>query len=108
MKHVATLFLAPTLVLGLAACGGSDSARDLDETQSAALVKALRKVLLAAIDKGGSTISDFRHPDGGVGGYQQSHRVYGKEGEPCPRCKTPIVRVVIAQRSSHFCPKCQR
>lgn len=84
------------------------SARDLDETQSATLVKALRKVLLAAIEKGGSTISDFRHPDGGVGGYQQSHRVYGKEGAPCPRCKTPIARTVIAQRSSHFCPKCQR
>ncbi len=83
-------------------------ARSLDEAECALLVKALRRVLGAAIRAGGSTINDFRHPDGGVGGYQQNHRVYGHEGAPCPSCKGPISRVVIAQRSSHYCARCQR
>jgi formamidopyrimidine-DNA glycosylase len=82
-------------------------ARRLTRAECTTLVKTLRRVLDAAIDLGGSTISDFRHPDGGIGGYQQNHRVYGREGEPCPRCKTPIVRIVIAQRSTHFCASCQ-
>jgi formamidopyrimidine-DNA glycosylase len=40
--------------------------------------------------------------------FQLQHRVYGREGEPCPVCKTPIKRIVIAGRSSHYCPKCQK
>jgi formamidopyrimidine-DNA glycosylase len=82
-------------------------ARRVTPAECKALVKTLRRVLDAAIALGGSTISDFRHPDGGIGGYQQNHRVYGREGEPCPRCKTPITRMVIAQRSTHFCARCQ-
>jgi formamidopyrimidine-DNA glycosylase len=82
-------------------------ARRVTRAECTTLVKTLRRVLEAAIVAGGSTISDFRHPDGGIGGYQQNHRVYGREGEPCPRCKSPIERVVIAQRSTHFCAQCQ-
>jgi formamidopyrimidine-DNA glycosylase len=84
------------------------AARELGEKECRELVKALRRVLSAAIEQGGSTISDFRHPDGGVGGYQQNHRVYGKEAEPCPRCKEPITRLVLGQRSTHYCEHCQR
>jgi formamidopyrimidine-DNA glycosylase len=47
------------------------------------------------------------NPDGSDGGYQKERRVYGREDEPCPRCRTLIQRVVIATRSSHFCGRCQ-
>jgi len=68
----------------------------------------VRRVLLRAIRAGGSSIDDFIRPDGTDGGYQNERHVYARGGEPCPRCKTPIRRVVIGQRSAHFCPKCQR
>ncbi len=72
------------------------------------LAENIRKVLLRAIEKGGSSISDFRHPDGESGYFQIEHLVYGREGEPCRTCGTPIRRKVVAQRSAHYCPKCQR
>jgi formamidopyrimidine-DNA glycosylase len=75
--------------------------------QCDALVAALQKVMLRSIETGGSSISDYVNPDGSDGGYQNERRVYGREDEPCPRCRTPIQRVVIAARSSHFCPSCQ-
>lgn len=72
------------------------------------LAYALRRILRQGIRAGGSTISDYRRPDGRPGEYQERHRVYGRTGEPCRRCRTPIRRRVIGQRSSHFCPRCQR
>jgi len=72
------------------------------------LANAVRRILRQGIRAGGSTISDYRSPDGRPGGYQERHRVYGRTGEPCRRCRTPIRRRVIGQRSSHFCPRCQR
>jgi formamidopyrimidine-DNA glycosylase len=69
---------------------------------------ALRKVLEEAIALGGSSVSDYVNADGEEGFFQLKHRVYGREGEPCLVCKTPIKRVVIAGRSSHYCPKCQK
>jgi formamidopyrimidine-DNA glycosylase len=68
---------------------------------------AVREVLKEAIALGGSSISDYVDADGEEGFFQLKHRVYGREGEPCLVCKTPIKRVVIAGRSSHYCPKCQ-
>ena len=68
----------------------------------------LKKVLQEAIRLGGSSISDYVDSDGQEGFFQLKHRVYGREGEPCRKCKTPIRRVVIAGRSSHYCPKCQK
>ena len=73
-----------------------------------AIVKAARKVLERAIVKGGSSIDDFVRPDGSDGEYQAERKVYAREGEPCPRCKSEIRRVVIGQRSAHFCSACQR
>jgi formamidopyrimidine-DNA glycosylase len=72
------------------------------------LAKAVRQVLREAILAGGSTIDDYVHPDGADGGYSRHCRVYGREGEPCPRCGQRIRRVVIQHRSAHFCPECQR
>lgn len=83
-------------------------AASLTREELARLYKALRKVLQEAIRLGGSSISDYVGADGEEGFFQLKHRVYGREGKPCLVCKTPIRRIVIAGRSSHYCPKCQR
>ena len=72
------------------------------------LFVAVKEILKKAIALGGSSISDYVDADGKVGFFQLQHRVYAREGEPCLVCKTPIKRVVIAGRSSHYCPKCQK
>jgi formamidopyrimidine-DNA glycosylase len=72
------------------------------------LHKALKQVLQEAIRLGGSSISDYVDSEGQEGFFQLKHRVYGREGQPCRKCGTPIKRVVIAGRSSHYCPKCQK
>jgi len=71
------------------------------------LYLAVQEVLKEAIALGGSSVSDYVGADGEEGFFQLQHRVYGREGEPCLVCQTPIKRVVIAGRSSHYCPKCQ-
>jgi formamidopyrimidine-DNA glycosylase len=72
------------------------------------LYKSLQEVLKEAIALGGSSVSDYVDSDGQEGSFQLEHRVYGREGERCLKCKTGIKRVVIAGRSSHYCPKCQK
>jgi formamidopyrimidine-DNA glycosylase len=72
------------------------------------LYLAVQEVLREAIAMGGSSVSDYVDADGDEGFFQLQHRVYGREGEPCLVCKTPVKRVVIAGRSSHYCPKCQK
>lgn len=80
----------------------------LTHAERALLHKGLQRVLREAIKLGGSSISDYVGADGEEGFFQLKHRVYGREGKPCLVCKTPIKRVVIAGRSSHYCPKCQK
>ncbi len=77
-----------------------------DELQR--LYRAIPEVLNEAIAAGGSSVSDYVDAEGDEGFFQLQHRVYGREGEPCLVCKTPIKRVVLAGRSSHYCPKCQK
>lgn len=72
------------------------------------LYLAVQEVLKEAIALGGSSISDYVDADGEEGSFQLQHRVYGREGEPCLVCKILIKRIVIAGRSSHYCPKCQK
>ncbi|MGA2325878.1 MAG: bifunctional DNA-formamidopyrimidine glycosylase/DNA-(apurinic or apyrimidinic site) lyase [Bryobacteraceae bacterium] len=72
------------------------------------LYQAIREVLGAAISSGGSSVSDYVDGEGRAGFFQFQHQVYGRTGEPCPACGTPIRRIVIAQRGTHYCPKCQR
>jgi formamidopyrimidine-DNA glycosylase len=72
------------------------------------LYLAVQEVLKEAIALGGSSVSDYVDADGEEGFFQLQHRVYGREGEPCLVCKTPIKRLVIGGRSSHYCPKCQK
>jgi formamidopyrimidine-DNA glycosylase len=75
--------------------------------QFAKLLAAVKEVLREAITAGGSSVSDYVNADGEEGFFQLQHRVYGREGEPCLVCGTSIKRVVIAGRSSHYCPRCQ-
>ncbi len=72
------------------------------------LYQAVQEVLQEAISLGGSSVSDYVDADGEEGFFQLQHRVYGREGEPCLVCKSAVKRVVIAGRSSHYCPKCQK
>jgi formamidopyrimidine-DNA glycosylase len=72
------------------------------------LYDALQEVLGGAIEAGGSSVSDYVDADGESGLFQLQHRVYQRTGEPCLVCSAGIQRVVIAGRSSHYCPKCQR
>jgi formamidopyrimidine-DNA glycosylase len=79
----------------------------LSAKEAATLRKVLQEILNRAIVMRGSSISDFLDANGEPGEYQRHHRAYGREGKPCYRCRTPIRRVIVAGRSSFFCPKCQ-
>jgi formamidopyrimidine-DNA glycosylase len=83
-------------------------AASLTRQELARLYAAIQEVLKEAITLGGSSISNYVDADGEEGFFQLQHRVYGREGEPCLVCKTPIKRIVIAGRSSHYCPRCQK
>jgi formamidopyrimidine-DNA glycosylase len=72
------------------------------------LVLNIRQVLLEAIKQGGSTLRDFVHSDGSSGYFQQSYFVYGRTGEPCRACGMPIKQIKQGQRSTFYCPVCQR
>src|SRR6266567_2143065 len=83
-------------------------ANSLTQLELRKLHAALQKVLKAAIAAGGSSISDYVDADGEAGYFQIQHRAYGREGKPCVVCKTPIKKIVLAGRGTHYCPKCQR
>jgi formamidopyrimidine-DNA glycosylase len=72
------------------------------------LADAVRETLARALVLGGSTLRDFRDAHGVAGAYQSEASVYGRAGQPCPRCATPVRRIVQAHRASYFCPSCQR
>ncbi len=72
------------------------------------LVAMLKQVLTAAIDQGGTTLRDFTSAEGKPGYFQQSLSVYAQRGKPCPSCTTPIRETRIGQRSTFYCPRCQR
>jgi formamidopyrimidine-DNA glycosylase len=80
----------------------------LSWTRLLRLHQAVDEVLAEALAAGGSSISNYVDAEGRRGWFQTSHRVYGREGEPCLNCATPIRRIVVAQRGTHFCPRCQR
>ncbi len=80
----------------------------LGKEQVKELYRALQGILERAIVMRGSSIADFLDAEGQPGEYQRHHRAYGREGKPCFRCKTRIKRVIVAGRSSYFCPQCQK
>lgn len=81
----------------------------LDPEEQARLYSALRHVLDQAIAGHGTTLDDGGYVDsrGAAGQYQDQITVYGRTGKPCRCCGTPVERIVIGQRSAHFCPRCQ-
>ena len=82
-------------------------AENLTKKQLLALHRKVRQVLEEAILSRGSSISDYVDSEGNRGEFQLRHRVYQRDGKPCFRCKAKIRRVIVAGRSSHFCPGCQ-
>lgn len=83
-------------------------ANSLTRAELNKLHAGLQKVLQAAIAAGGSSISDYVDADGEAGFFQIQHRAYGREGKPCLKCKTPIKKIVVAGRGTHYCPTCQK
>ena len=79
----------------------------LDVAAARRLNRAIKSTLNKAIRHRGSTLRDYRDADGNAGDFQNLHRVYGRAGEPCRRCRGSIERIVLSGRSTHFCPRCQ-
>lgn len=83
-------------------------ASSLSKERATRLHRAMVDILTAAIRLKGSSISDYVDAAGERGSFQLQHQVYGRAGEPCAICGTPIRRIVMSQRGTHYCPKCQR
>jgi formamidopyrimidine-DNA glycosylase len=88
--------------------GGLATASGKATTAAHRLAREIRDVLARAIAAGGSTLHDFRQADGEPGNFQSDFSVYGREGDPCPRCGGAIRRVAQSGRSTFHCPTCQR
>ena len=84
----------------------------LGQSLTAREAKVIRKetiaVLAQAVEKGGSTIRSYSNAFGEDGTMQEEHQVYGKTGQPCLRCGTPIEKIQLGGRGTHFCPHCQK
>jgi formamidopyrimidine-DNA glycosylase len=72
------------------------------------IIAGARTILTRAIKHGGSTLRDYRKHDGSKGDFQQFHAVYGREGEQCVQCGSPIQKIILSGRGTHFCPCCQK
>ena len=94
--------------LFLARINPKTPARRLGRLRCDRLADAVRSVLRQAIRAGGSSLRDYVQSDGGFGCFQLQSAVYGREGEPCRACGGPIRQIVQGQRSTYFCPHCQR
>jgi formamidopyrimidine-DNA glycosylase len=93
--------------LHLAGINPQRPAKSLTKAQLVVLVDRIKEVLSRAIENRGSTLRNYTDSDGVNGNYQTTAYVYGREGKKCHTCKNEIVRIKLAGRSSHFCPKCQ-
>jgi formamidopyrimidine-DNA glycosylase len=82
-------------------------AGSLGHDELARLHRAIRGVLRKAVARQGSTLRDYALPDGAYGTMQDAFHAYGRGGEPCERCGTPLVRILVGGRSTTFCPTCQ-
>jgi formamidopyrimidine-DNA glycosylase len=83
-------------------------AREVEPDELPGLRRAVRQALQAGIRRQGATLRDYRQPDGTRGRMQREFKVYGREGEPCERCGTPIEKTRVAGRGTWYCPACQR
>ena len=83
-------------------------ANSLFDKEKESLLKAIKDILNQAIKHGGSSIDDYVRLSGERGDYVRYHRVYGRQGQPCLACKTPVKRIVLGGRGTYFCPRCQK
>lgn len=81
--------------------------RELADDEVKRLHRSLRSVLREALDQAGTSFQNYRAVNGRSGGFQSLLRVYGRDGEPCGKCRRPIERIVQAGRSTFYCPSCQ-
>jgi len=118
-RQIKALLLDQTVLAGLGNIYADESlfkagihpqtrAVEISPQQVKRLHQAMHRILQAAIKAGGSTISDYRTPNGEKGWFQIKHQAYGREGKPCQRCHAPIIRIQAGGRSSHICPECQQ
>ena len=79
----------------------------LTETECRKLADAVNEVIAAGIADGGTTFRDYQNGAGGKGGHQEHLYAYGRTGQPCRKCGTPMERITVGGRGTHFCPQCQ-
>ena len=79
----------------------------LTETECRKLAAAVNDVIAAGIADGGTTFRDYQNGAGGKGGHQEHLYAYGRTGQPCRKCGTPMERITVGGRGTHFCPQCQ-
>lgn len=84
------------------------NAAALDAEALLRLGKAVSHTISSILSSGGTSMRNFRHPDGNVGSYQERRLVYGNAGKPCPRCRGTLRRIVVGGRGTTICPSCQR
>ena len=84
------------------------AANKISKVRLTKLYESIRLVLTRSIEQGGTTLKDFLHSDGQPGYFKQQLAVYDREAKPCQNCNNPIKRIVLGQRSTFYCPKCQR
>ena len=82
-------------------------ANALSEEEIVRLHGAINAVIEKGIDSGGTTFRDYRDGEGNRGSFQDELSVYGRKGEACPICGTPIIKTIVAGRGTHYCPHCQ-
>jgi formamidopyrimidine-DNA glycosylase len=95
-------------ILFAAGIGPTRAADSITATEWRKIIRTSRRILQKAIDCGGSTISDFIHPNRDSGYFQVSFKVYDRAGLPCVQCKGPIHNLQLGGRSSFYCPECQK
>ena len=91
-----------------AAIAPQRAAKSLSQAECAALTAAVKQILRRAIETGGSTLRDFVNSEGKSGYFQQEYKVYGRADQPCLNCGAPIIKTVIGQRGTFYCPNCQQ
>lgn len=84
------------------------AAGNVSRERYVALAEAVKTILTRAIERGGTTLRDFIHPDGAPGYFEQELLAYGRGGQPCPRCARPLKQARIGQRATVWCGHCQR
>jgi len=95
-------------VLFLAGIRPTTCANAIGLLRAKRLYSAIQEVLRKAIERGGSSLRDFSGVDGSSGHFQLETNVYGRAGQPCRQCGTPVRKLIQGQRSSYYCPRCQR